>query len=404
MMRHSRRAQPALLLLSEIDPAIAALSLWCSYRDSEGPTMTQGDTIHVGPDFAALPISEQTGLIAHHILHVALRHSVRRAAAKERYGLNFQAQLYDLACDALVNEALLQAGHALARPAVRAAEIAMRLTPADRPENVLSDWDSDRLYTIMIRSASSGADQGAIESYALAQGFSPDLGDSDPNSSAPEVWSARLDQALREGQRAGSGIGALASNLGDLPQAVIPWEVKLRRMLNKALAQPPRQSHRRPSRSWLARDSLARETATAAPAFEPGRLRIDRKPRLVIGIDTSSSIPEDMLSLFAAEALSSARRTGAQAHLLGFDTDVHTRTKLENVASVTSLKMRTGGGTDYDEVLSEAQTMDPSYIIMLTDLDASMTVMQSHPLLWTVPAKPRIMPPFGSVLVMDDMP
>ncbi|MEM8537520.1 MAG: hypothetical protein AAGF56_06630, partial [Pseudomonadota bacterium] len=122
-MKHSTRAQPALARLPEVDPAIAALALWCTYRDSDAPTATQGETILVGPEFPLLPISEQVGVIAHHVLHVALRHSARRSAAAERHTGRFLDKQYDLACDALVNEALLQGGHALPRPAVRAADI-----------------------------------------------------------------------------------------------------------------------------------------------------------------------------------------------------------------------------------------------------------------------------------------
>ena len=73
-MQHSTRVAHALARLPEVDPAIAALALWCTYRDSVEPTATQGDTILVGPEFPLLAISEQTGLIAHHVLHVALRH------------------------------------------------------------------------------------------------------------------------------------------------------------------------------------------------------------------------------------------------------------------------------------------------------------------------------------------
>ncbi|MEO0917897.1 MAG: hypothetical protein AAFY31_13085, partial [Pseudomonadota bacterium] len=106
-MEHSTRARQALARLPEVDPAIAALSLWCRYRDGTGPTVTDGETIYVGPEFPLLPISEQTGVIAHHVMHVALRHSSRRAVAHERYGASFRADVFDLACDAIVNEALL---------------------------------------------------------------------------------------------------------------------------------------------------------------------------------------------------------------------------------------------------------------------------------------------------------
>lgn len=404
MAVHSRRAATALARLPEVDPAIAALSLWCQYRDSEGPTMTEGEIILVGPEFPLLPISEQTGLIAHHILHVALRHSARRTAAAERYGPRFQVRHYDLACDALVNEALLQAQHALPRPAVRASEIIAKLPPADQPQNVLAEWDCDQLYAaIATQGGASGQTQGeAIERYAEAQNFQPDLKGIDPHAKEPEVWAGRIEQALQAGKRAGSGIGAVLARFGDLPRATVPWEVRLRRLLAKALAQHPAPSHRRPARGWLARDSLARQAGTPFPAFEPALRRDARRPRLVIGLDTSSSIPEPVLELFASEALSISRRTGAETTLLGFDTEVHSRGRLTSLGDISRLDLRRGGGTDFGPLLRDAAALDPSLVIVLTDLDAPTPTDCAADILWVAPVPPQTMPRCGAVLIMDD--
>ncbi|MEM9238610.1 MAG: VWA-like domain-containing protein [Pseudomonadota bacterium] len=403
-MKHSARVGPALARLPEVDPAIAALALWCSYRDSDGPTTTEGDIIRIGPEFPLLPISEQTGVIAHHVLHVALRHSARRAAARERHCARFRPQQYDLACDALVNEALLQGGHALPRPTVRAAEILALLPAEERPGNVLADWDSDQLYAAMrVASAERASGQvGQIERYALAQGFTPDLQDSDPDKTEADVWAGRIEQAMSAGRRSGSGIGAIMTRFGDLPKAVLPWEIRLRRVLNTALSQHPRQTHRRPARGWLARDAYARQTGGAQPVFVPGMTRDERRPRLVIGFDTSSSLRRETLDMFAAEAASAVRRSGAEAHLLGFDTEVHFRGQIFNADAMGAVAMRSGGGTDYADVLGEAEALAPSMIIMLTDLDAPTAFRVSAPVLWAVPALPRIEPTFGEVLVIGD--
>lgn len=405
-MSHSVRVQPALARLPEVDPAIAALALWCTYRDGDQATFTEGDTIWVGPEFPLLPISEQTGLIAHHVLHVALRHSGRKAATRERYGAQFRAETYDLACDALVNEALLQGGHAIPRPAVRAADIVARLPVDKRPKNVLAEWDSDTLYSAMAE-ASAGRQSGdgdAFESYARTQGFEPDLHDSDPDKAEADIWAGRVEEAMSAGNRAGSGIGAILTLFADLPKAVVPWEVRLRRMLWKALAQHPRQTHRRPARAWLARDALARQLRGAQPVFEPGLARDVRRPRLVIALDTSSSIEKPTLDLFAAEAISMVRRTGAEVHLLGFDTEVHSRSRIVDHAAMSALAMRSGGGTDFDPVLEEAQSLDPSLIVVLTDLGATARVPISAPLLWATPSQPSCPPGFGDLLIMDDIP
>ena len=71
MTSRSARAATAMAHLPEHDPALAALGLWCALTDGPGPTATRGDLICIGPEFEALPLREQIGLLGHHILHLA---------------------------------------------------------------------------------------------------------------------------------------------------------------------------------------------------------------------------------------------------------------------------------------------------------------------------------------------
>ena len=143
--RHSARAGPALQALAEADPAIAALSLWCTHRDGE-ETRCSAEAIRYGPDFEALMPHEQSGLAAHHILHVALRHPARMGSLQERLGEAFDPALYNLAADAVVNEALLLADHALPRPAVVLTELLQQaLGKRVEPQAALAEWDVERL-------------------------------------------------------------------------------------------------------------------------------------------------------------------------------------------------------------------------------------------------------------------
>ncbi|MEM8730362.1 MAG: VWA-like domain-containing protein [Pseudomonadota bacterium] len=399
---HSTRAAAALARLPEVDPALAALSLWCAHRDGPGKTHTTGDVISYGAAFPLLPISEQIGVLAHHVLHVALRHSARRGEMEQRLGPAFAPDLFDLACDALVNDVLLQAGHALPRPAVRATDLIAHLPPGDRPDNVVAQWDCEKLYFAMTASLGSrGGESGeAFRRYAIEKRFEPDLQKSDVEEAEAELWAGRVTQALGAGRSAGSGIGAVLTGFGDLPQAGIPWEIRLRRLMKKALAHHPRLSHSRPARAWLARDAWAHETGRERPVFEPALVQDNRRPRIVAGIDTSSSITDVELGLFAAEAVSLARRSGAEAHLLGFDTEVHFQGMLDRQLALARARMRRGGGTDFEPVLEEAQALAPSLIVILTDLDAPLPERPAAPVIWLVPEPPRVPPTYGEVLMM----
>ena len=137
------------------------------------------------------------------------------------------------------------------------------------------------------------------------------------------------------------------------------------------------------------------------PVFQPGRARDDKRPRLVIGLDTSSSITDAQLSLFAAEAIALSRRSGAETHVLGFDTDVHTRVRLDQPDALKKIPFRRDGGTDYREVFDIARGFDPSLLVMLTDLDAPLPPDPHVPIVWAIPKAPPRNIAYGTVIRMD---
>lgn len=408
MTAHSARATAALKALTEEDPAIAALSLWCAHRDREQgqAAVTAGDTIHYGPAFAALPRHEQIGLAAHHILHVALRHGGRMAAMEERMGERFDASLWGIAADAIVNEALLLAGHALPRPALRlTALLQAALGQMVGPRQALADWDVDRLY-LRLRAADGAA--ARAKGHAGAQGHAPDLepgGQTGTGETTDDAaWRQHLARAMEAGRIAGRGIGQVAALMADLPAPRIPWEVVLRARLLRAVLPVARPSHRRPSHAFLAMDAEARATGTARPVFQPGPARASPAPRLVLGLDTSSSIDDDLMALFLAEVGGAARRHLAEVHLIAFDEEPEAPRRLDPSA-LASLRVtgafRRGGGTAFAPALRAAAALAPSLIVVLTDLEGDPGPDPCLPVLWAVPGEPaRALPAFGQVLVM----
>ena len=397
--QHSRRARAALARMPGIDPAIAALSLWCAHRDGDGPTRCTGDTILYGLDFETRPLSEQTGLVAHHVLHVALRHAARAAAMAQRDGDAFAPELFNLATDAIVNEALLQAGHALPRPAVRLAEMFGAVSaPPSVKDRGLALWDADRLYRYLTETRNGTSRSEEAAQYAEEQRFTPDLETRQDAAPEPELWASRVDQALATGRAAGGGIGAVLSNFGDLPSTRTPWEVVLRRLMTRALAEHPRRSHRRPANRWIAREADAMQSDDPSPAFEPGQLRDAQRPRLVVGLDTSSSISDREVDLFASETRSIQRRTGAETHVLAFDTEVHLETRLEPHSRFPELAFRRGGGTAFVDVIAAAQRLHASVLVVLTDLDGPAGRAPGFPVIWAVPGDEPPEAPFGTVV------
>ncbi|MFN3259986.1 MAG: DUF2201 family putative metallopeptidase [Pikeienuella sp.] len=388
MSVHSARAARALAILAEADPALGALSLWCAHRDGEGETRTEGETILYGPAFALLAPSEQAGLAARHVLHVALRHSFRMAAEAARLGPAFDPGLWALAAEALANEAARAGGHAPPRPAPGLAD----LLPKEKPAPVLAEWDVEKLYA-RLRAEGRKGGEGRRTLAPAPGGEGEDKGAAD--------WRGRLTRAVEAGRIAGRGIGRHAAFLAALPLSRTPWEVVLRRLLAKALSETPRLTHARPTRRWPAMEAEARRSGGPEPAFEPARLMDARRPRIAVGLDTSGSVTDDDLALLAGELAGIARRTGAEIHALAFDETVHWEARPEPGrldAALRAAPLRRGGGTAFLDVVDRAAALDASAAVILTDLDGAFGKPPRLPVIWAVREHPAKPPPFGKVL------
>ena len=80
---HGHRGTRAVQRMVEFAPSTGGLALWMQHRDLPQapeqlpPVTTNGETLYYAPVFAERPEAEQAGLVAHAVLHVALRHAQR---------------------------------------------------------------------------------------------------------------------------------------------------------------------------------------------------------------------------------------------------------------------------------------------------------------------------------------
>jgi predicted metal-dependent peptidase len=405
--QHSLRAGPALRALAEADPAIAALSLWCTHRDAEH-TQTVGEVITYGPGFAALPLHEQMGLAAHHVLHVALRHSARAQALAERLGPAFDAALFNLAADALVNEAVLAGDHALPRPAVLAHELVARaLGQRLDPPQILAEWDAEQLYFALGGQGADGAgNEGAAQAYAQAQQFEADL---EEEGGTPEEgdrvqdaarWRQHIARAMDAGRAAGRGIGRIGHRLADVTPPRVPWEQMLRRLLAQAVMQAPQPSPQRPARRWIAGTAQAQRAGTPVPGFQPGWRAQTDVPRIAVAMDASSSIDDLRLGMFWGEVTGIARRMRAELHLMVFDDAIRHSVRIDPGAIHVPLpELPRGGGTAFKPVIAQAQRLGVAALVVFTDLEGDAgPPPRGLPVIWAVPDAGALAAPFGRLI------
>ncbi len=422
---HSRRATRALARLTEVDPALASLSLWCRHRDIDDGISAKSDasTVFYGTLFELLSLPEQVGLAAHHVLHIALRHVPRQAALQARFGAGFDARLFNVAADAIVNDVLSAAGHVLPRPFLTIHGVLDAVMPVqDDDKGVLQKLDAERLYLRLRASTdasgkrsnrgNTGQAQSAqerLDRYVAAQAFSEDLSEN-ADSFAPDnatqdqnEWRMRLARALETGRAAGKGIGSTARDIMEFRPADTPWEVHLRRLVSRAVMPGLAASAFVPSRRWLAAHENSRRSETPSPGFERAYRKRIVCPRIAVAIDTSGSIDDARLTLFATQIAAIGQRVGAELHVVSFDDDVHDTVRLNGAnwaGEIKRLSMTGGGGTSFGPPVAAAKAMSASLLVVLTDLLGEFgDAPGDFPVLWAVPdASVAPKPPFGKVV------
>jgi len=398
----STRAARALLHLPQIDPMLAALSVWCHTEDRDAEqTVTKGDTICVGRSFPELPLREQIGVLGHHILHIALRHEYILQELIARDGAQADPDLFVLSADSFINECLLRGGHALPRPAVRLQDLHSALGDTEAiSEASLAQIDLLRLYQDTLRRASNA------HAYAAETGFTADI---HPDAAVLQrdrragQWQAHMRRASQGAGAAGRGVGTVFMYLKEVPRSDTPWEQHLRGLLVRATSPLPRRSHRRPAARWIAAEADAARRATPQPGFEPALDRSTLRPRLVVCIDASGSVDRRQLSRFAGEVIAITEKSGAETHVLCFDETVFARLKVEAETAqhvFDTVPLNRDGGTSFVDVIAKADALRPSLIIVLTDLKGAFGPSPNAPVLWASPIPAPQPPPFGDVLVL----
>ncbi|WP_295401070.1 VWA-like domain-containing protein [uncultured Thiocystis sp.] len=447
---YCHRGTRAIQTLVEFAPSSGGLALWMRHLDvdhAEAPDIAANDgaTVFYGPAFASLPGAMQTGLVAHQVLHVALRHPQRLLELRRLVG-DVDDELYNVCADAIVNSSLSHLSWLDLPPGSVLLEDLLFATLNIRQsvEKSLLEWDLERLYRALDDRRPHGASRGSkagAGSERESPATSAGAGDQDAEqgqttacedgeraararalgatiirdllpaaeSERPEVeversreWRERIVRA-----HAGDGVHSLLRELlADLPKTRIPWEQLLRTQLAHGLSLKRELSWSRPSRSYLAnrgRMGRGRSGGGLRMPWEPGFSATRAVARLVVMVDVSGSIDHPLLERFAGEIDAIARRLEARVIvIIGDDRVTDTRVFEPGRSNLKGLRFEGGGGTDFTPLLREAERYSPDIGVFLTDLDGRADFCPGFPLLWAVPLACQSMrPPFGRKLVLD---
>ncbi len=441
-MPGDHRGTRAIQRMVEFAPSTGGLALWVKHQDHpptlEAPAVTtDGNALFYGVSFEALPVAEQAGLVAHEVLHIALRHPQRYAELQQLLG-DVDLKLYTICADAIVNSSLSHLSW-LRLPSGSVYLDRLLLTALNVKQDAqaaLLEWDVERLYrAIDDREAmpksgksedrrqkggdgkSDSADEenqqsqdtesrkdGSTSSRARSLGSNIIMDLMAPDPQAPPeaeaqqalLWSERLQRS-----HAGDGMHSmLRSLLADMPKVRTPWEQALRTQLARSLSKKIDISWSRPARSYIA--NQGRCGGKRMP-FEPGFSMAKPAPRLVVIVDVSGSVDDKLLERFAVQIEAITRRQEAGLTLIIGDERVR---KVEQftpgVSDLRKIEFQGRGGTDFTPLLIEADKYRPDIAVVLTDLDGPADYRPRWPVIWAVPEEYRnAEAPFGRKLVLS---
>ncbi len=424
------RGTRAIQRMVEFAPSTGGLALWVRHEDVVGTAadpavMTDGRTLYYRPSFESLPLPEQVGLVAHEVLHVALRHAQRYHELAALLG-TVDLALFNRCADAIVNSTLSHLGWLkLPKDALLLDHLLRTVLAIEEPvEKSLLEWDVERLYRTIAeqhrggrngrsagrpgagkggtaRDPSPARSRGEQAERIRASGRSErDIVPSQATLGAPEAeaeetreWSERLIRA-----HAGDAeFSMLRTLLADVPRTRTPWEQVLRTRLARTLAPKRDVSWSRPSRSYLANQGRA---AGRRMPWEPGTSATRAAPRLVVIVDVSGSIDDELLARFAREIDAITRRTESELVLVVGDDRVRRVTHHSpGHSDLASIEFEGRGGTDFTPLLEEAGRHRPDIVVVLTDLDGPARIRPRWPVLWAVPESRRhAIAPFGRIV------
>jgi predicted metal-dependent peptidase len=122
----------------------------------------------------------------------------------------------------------------------------------------------------------------------------------------------------------------------------------------------------------------------------------DPEHRLVICIDTSGSIGDDLLNIFTAEIKAVTAINGTTCHFISCDASVH---EVIAPGDLFPTEWSGGGGTDFRPAINKAIELEPDAIIYLTDGQGTFPSGCPIPVLWALTEKTAV--PFGRTVMIE---
>jgi predicted metal-dependent peptidase len=334
---------------------------------SVGTMATDGRVLAYSPAFVAgLAPDELLGVLAHEVMHNALCHHCRRG--------DRDPHRWNVACDLAINPLLAQSGYSLPMG---------RLMPGEGGyAGLTAGKAAEEYYAALPRDEGPGAetrDPGGCGAVTEPARLAP----------ADVHWEeAEWQVALAQAEHAARLRGDLPAGLGRAVQEVLHPGTDWRDVLREFVSATAKNDYSwsRPNRRHVARG-----------LYLPG-LHSEELGEVVIAVDTSGSVGEKELAVFAAEVAGVLAAFVCTATILFHDTEVQSVQTWEPSDGELTLAPVGGGGTSHACVFDwvAANGANPACVVCLTDLDTEFpAAAPGMPVLWAVVGDNETEPPFG---------
>jgi predicted metal-dependent peptidase len=388
--------------------------------------------VFYGKGFFMENAKAQAAISIHEVLHVGLRHCQRGKkiyddkGGREFAGDQFDPYVWNLAVDAIVNMSTFSASW-VSEPSCGVYHFKDLVPEEDLKQWPAHTWSGESLYFYLMQQKKSGKGKGKtiqeiVDSVAKAMADIKNgtasaksiMGDvmADLHNTLPENeadarnWNARITRAAA-GERAG---GILRNALHDLPETPTPWEVHLRRMVTASVMPTTELTMYKPSRHMLSKTAYANGKSNLRVPFDPGVIPKKGIKTIVVCVDTSGSIGDDMLKRFCAEIQQIRNKVGARIVIISCDAQVHQVIDIPRhktlVQAMTEVdwQLKGGGGTDFRPAVAEAEKIaGVACIVYLTDMMGPYPEKCTKPLIWAATCEPSEKPRCGKVIFLRDV-
>lgn len=304
-------------------------------------------------------------IVAHEVMHCVLDHMSRRGSRNPA--------LWNIACDYVVNLILVDSGFSLPDTGLIDQQYKDLSTEAVY-DKLLSELPP-AVKELMEKGADPGGMGGVIDAPS----------GSGTTSELSEDWKqATLAAASQAAGRLPASIARIVDRIRD---PLVPWQALLRDFLHEPFKGD--YTWKRPNKRY----------AHANIHFPT--LHADATGHIVVAIDTSGSITDELLAQFFSEVSAIFSEVKPSAlHVIYCDAAIN-HIDVFHPGDNPLPSPCGGGGTDFVPPFAylESEGITPAAFIYLTDLMCnSYPTPPSYPVLWVCPIEKPHHPPFGSVI------